>query len=657
MSHGQWRGWALPAALALLALGPSCTPAPTHPGAGAKQGTAREVPDERAIPVGLLAPSVLPSGVPLEADDTIWGSPNAPVTVVAFLDYECPFSARAFPTVRTLQQAYGPERLRVVLKHLPLDFHENAVPAAIALQAVRELGGQEAALGYAALLLDNQHQLDQEHLASMAEEVGVDGSEFRSRLGSPHLLRAVRNDIELAIQLGINGTPTFRINGAPLVGAQPLEAFKDVIEREFAATNKLAEERVEPQEIYPKRVEANQSNGNSEEPPSIYRVPLADSPRLGPDDALVTIVEFSDFECPFCRQVLPTLEKLRERFPKDVRFVFKHLPLDFHERALPAARVAATIYEQGGDDAFWSATERLFEGSLDDDQLLDVARSQGVPEKLAEGALEGNAGQQTIDRDLNLADDLGARGTPHFFINGRRLIGARPYAEFERMVLEAITAAKPVLDSGVLPSAYYEHLMATADPLGGPKKTAVRFDAENRPTRGPADAPVSLHVFSDFECPYCASVEPTLAEIRQKFPKEVRIVWHNLPLAFHRHARLAAAAGLEAFAQKGNSAFWRLHDSLYESHQRDDGPDLERASLVALARQIGLDVQRFERALDDGRHDDAIEADLALARAAGIDGTPGFVINGWMTTGARPLRYFTALVRRALAKDVAESKE
>jgi predicted DsbA family dithiol-disulfide isomerase len=136
--------------------------------------------------------------------------------------------------------------------------------------------------------------------------------------------------------------------------------------------------------------------------------------------------------------------------------------------------------------------------------------------------------------------------------------------------------------------------------------------------------------------------------VPEQFPGQIRLVWHNLPLDFHARARPAATAALEAFTQKGNTAFWEMHAAMFESRDNGDRPLLDHDSLVKLARRSGLDVKRFETALQDGRHEAAIEADLALARAAGIDGTPGFVINGRVITGARPLRYFSALVRNAL---------
>ena len=607
--------------------------------------------DEQAIAVGQLARGELPSQVPIEADDIQWGAAQAPVTLVVFVDFQCPFCARAHKSVQELKARYGPDRLRVVFKHLPLDFHRDAFPTAVALQAVRELGGQDAAVALVDELLDNQADLSEQRVIAAAEALGVQRARLTPRLSDQRLYRAVENDMALARRHGIDGTPSFLINGYKLVGALPLEEFVKTIDRELAAVAELTSAGTSPAEVYALRVLENSKAETSDgQDTTIYRVPIDGSPTLGPDDALVTIVEFSEFQCPFCKRVRSTLQQLRDRFPHDVRLVFKHRPLDFHEHALPAARLAAEIQRTSGNDAFWKAADALFEGELHAERLVSLGEQFGLTRAQAKGAIEGGSGQARVDNDLNLAHDLEARGTPHFFINGRRLAGARPYAEFETMVLTAIREARAELTShGIGPSDYYAHLMRHADPLHAPRKVDTPISNEGHPAWGPKTAPVIIHAFIDFECSYCARVEPILTELRQTYGNRLRIVWHNLPLAFHRQARVAAAAALEAYAQQGDAGFRKMHEKLFASHKREAGPHLSHADLASYARELGLDLQRFEAALTDGRHDAAIDADLATAQALGIEGTPGFVVNGWLTEGAKPLRYFNTLIESTLA--------
>src|SRR5690606_30564363 len=174
------------------------SPPPADSVASAASAVKPADTDDKAIAVGQLAHGELPSSIPIEADDTIVGASTAPVTLVAFVDFQCPFCARAHRTVKALQQSYGAERLRVVLKHLPLDFHQNALPAALAAQAARVLGGHGKAQQYADRLLEEQHALSSTNFLAWAEALGIHRHEFEDRLGEPLLLGAIQNDVELA---------------------------------------------------------------------------------------------------------------------------------------------------------------------------------------------------------------------------------------------------------------------------------------------------------------------------------------------------------------------------------------------------------------------------------------------------------------------------
>src|SRR2546428_9709687 len=110
-------------------------------------------------------------------------------------------------------------------------------------------------------------------------------------------------------------------------------------------------------------------------PPAVQRrVPVGGSPQLGPDDALVTLVVFSDFQCPFCARIEPTLAQLRDRYGADLRIVWKHNPLDFHTNAMPAAEATAEAFAQGGNPTFWALHDRLFANAPNLDRA-DIERA------------------------------------------------------------------------------------------------------------------------------------------------------------------------------------------------------------------------------------------------------------------------------------------
>jgi protein-disulfide isomerase len=192
---------------------------------------------------------------------------------------------------------------------------------------------------------------------------------------------------------------------------------------------------------------------------------------------------------------------------------------------------------------------------------------------------------------------------------------------------------------------------ASAAPAAPTDLEATRVDpsrvpvpSPNAPSRGPADAPVTIQVFSDFECPFCAAAAPVLREIEAEFGGSVRVVWRNLPLPMHPHAALAAVTGLEVYAERGGAAFWRFHDATFAAQRRG----LDATVLEDLAKAEGVDPKRYHDALASHAHDASIEADLAASDAAGINGTPAFFVNSWFTMGVLPYADMRAIVLQAL---------
>jgi Na+/H+ antiporter NhaA len=168
-------------------------------------------------------------------------------------------------------------------------------------------------------------------------------------------------------------------------------------------------------------------------------------------------------------------------------------------------------------------------------------------------------------------------------------------------------------------------------------------DPERDHIRGPADAPVTLIEYGDYQCPYCGQAEVAIRELLDSFGNELRYVWRHLPLTdVHEHAQMAAEAA-EAAAEQGE--FWRMHDMLLE-HQGDlTPPDLTR-----YARDVGLDVDRFWDALRSRRNAPRIAEDVASADASGVAGTPSFFINGRRHQGAYDVSTLSRAVRTALGR-------
>lgn len=178
-----------------------------------------------------------------------------------------------------------------------------------------------------------------------------------------------------------------------------------------------------------------------------------------------------------------------------------------------------------------------------------------------------------------------------------------------------------------------------ADTRPQPLAATPRADA---PSLGAADAKVTVEVWSDFQCPFCAKGAATMKELRTKYGDQVRFVFRHQPLPMHGQARLAAAASMAAHEQ---GRFWEFHDALFANQRA-----LDRASLEALAGKLNLDMERFRRALDSSTWSTYVETEVAEAQRRGVRGTPTFFVNGQPITGAQPLAVFSKAIDAELQR-------
>lgn len=154
-------------------------------------------------------------------------------------------------------------------------------------------------------------------------------------------------------------------------------------------------------------------------PEAVKSIDLSGSPAKGAASPVVTLVEWADFECPFCGVAAPVLAALVERYPNEVKVVFKNYPLSAHEHSEGAARAGMAAFRQG---KFWQLNQAMFESQkagLDDSTLLKLARAQGLDMKAFETDRSSEATADAVARDRKQADELGLEGTPMIYINGR----------------------------------------------------------------------------------------------------------------------------------------------------------------------------------------------------------------------------------------------
>ena len=270
----------------------------------------------------------------------------------------------------------------------------------------------------------------------------------------------------------------------------------------------------------------------------------------------------------------------------------------------------------------------------------------GLREIIAETLLQREAAQRGTTVDAVIHTEVSARVKP--------VSEEAVRAEFERMkgtfTSVSLEEARPMIVGALSQRLATEARAAFIDALlershdvieiyeNAPRQ-AVRVD-DSDPAAGPADAPLTLVLFSDFQCPYCQQLEPTLAAVQARFRDQLRLVWKDFPLPMHRDSRGAARAARCAGEQ---GAFWRYRDELFKNQS-----DLSEQRLGAFARTLGLDERAFAACLRSSRFDSIIDAKLGEGRELGVTSTPTLFINGAVVTGVVPLSRLEQLIRDEL---------
>lgn len=383
------------------------------------------------------------ASIPVSSLDPMWGARAAPVTIVVFSDFQCPFCSRFESTLAQVKLKYGPSSVRVLWKSYPLPFHNDARPAALAAEAVFRLGGARAFWKFHDSAFANQRELNQASFERWASEAGVDAESFRTLQSDPAVAAKVDADMALAKSSGAQGTPNTFINGFLVTGAQPLEKLTSLIDTELSSAQRAIAAGTPADRVYSKLSQENKvknappkAAAPAEDENKVWSVPAGKSPSRGPENAKVTIVEFADFQCPFCVRAEATLAQVSEVYGNKVRFVWKDNPLPFHPNAEPAAQLALEARAQKGDAAFWTAHDLLFKNqkNLSGDDLDAYARELHLDVARVRTAIATHKHKPSIDEDKRLADQVAASGTPTFFINGHKLTGAQPFEKFKTII-------------------------------------------------------------------------------------------------------------------------------------------------------------------------------------------------------------------------------
>jgi len=352
----------------------------------------------------------------------VLGSDKAPITILVFSDFESFPCARSASVIDGLLQQT--RDIRVIFKHAPAASNPNAL---LAHEAALAGGAQGKFWEMHDTLFENQTHLTRADLLGCAKSLGLDLAAFEHALDNHTYRPIVERDLAEAAGLGIVTTPTFFVNGRRLVGPQGYASLGAVIESLLAGIP------------LDKRVQAEIVAAGPAQ-----QIDLSHAPTRGPATAPVSLVEFSDFECPFCAVTAPVVRQLLLAYPSQVRFAFKHYPLPMHKESPLAHEAAAAAADQG---KFWEMHDLLFQtqSQLTRDDLIAKAAQLHLDVPRFTRDLDTHRFKPQIDADRQEGNRLGVDGTPFFFINGHAISGGASLSDFKHLIDAALKESTATL--------------------------------------------------------------------------------------------------------------------------------------------------------------------------------------------------------------------
>jgi protein-disulfide isomerase len=274
------------------------------------------------------------------------------------------------------------------------------------------------------------------------------------------------------------------------------------------------------------------------------------------------------------------------------------------------------------------------------------AQRQILDDEIAKRLLEREAAERKVTVEELLRQEVAAKVAPvteaeqkAYYEENKARIPAMPEAD----ALKRIEAGLSQQRRGERQADFVEALRAKAGVRVLLEAPRLTVEAAGDPSRGPADAPVTIVEFSDFQCPYCSRAIGTLKKVEENYAGKVRVVYRDYPLVkIHPNAARAAEA---AACANDQGKFWAMHDVLFQHQDKLGEPDLKKA-----AADLGLDTAAFNQCLDSGRHAEDWKKDAADAERYGVSSTPAFFINGRLVVGAQPYEAFARVIDEELAR-------
>ncbi len=463
--------------------------------------------------------------------DHILGDNNANITMIEFANLQDYFSGKFYnETFSLIKEEYiDTGKVKFIFKHFPLSFHENSQKAAEASECAGEQGAEKFWLMHDKML-ENQQALSVTDLKKYAAELNLNVSIFNECLDSGKYTQAVLKDFLDGQNMGVDGIPTFFINRMEFGGAQPYENFKKVFEQILAGET---------------------PTGDQPEPSADSE--LADSS----NDPEIVLTIVNDKNCKAC---------------------------------------VTTSVSNINQQAFKTVKEKVVDiNSNEGKELIKKYEIKVLPFYIYDSKIKEAVNYDKIAYALIEKDET-------YYIS--------PEAGFAIKLLE-------------LPDMTVDHV------------------------KGTADAKVTMIEWSDFQCPFCGKFyADTLKQIEKDYidTGNVKFIFKHFPLSFHENSQKAAEAS-ECAGEQGSEKFWLMHDKMLENQQALTVVDLKK-----YAADLKLDPMKFDECLDTNKYAEKVKADMDAGAKVGIQGTPGFLINGIIVSGAQPFAVFEEVIKAELGE-------
>ena len=418
------------------------------------------------------------------------------------------------------------------------------------------------------------------------------------------------------------------------------------------ACNKQAENR--PQKETPAQKE-NQTEAEAKKN-EIYNVKIGDAMSRGPEDAPVTVINFSDFQCPFSKRSVDYMESALKRYNGKIRYVFKHFPLSFHKMAKPASHAAVAARNQG---KFWEYYAKLYSDvkNVSEENLVAYAKELKLDMDKFNADRTSAETAAKVQEDITQGALFGVRGTPTLFINGERIVGANN-SKMEEAIVRHIAAGEQLKAKGIK-DPYTEIVKDGKTKFIPPKREAPAVSQDvykveipaHAPVWGTEDALVTIVLFDDFECPFCARLFATYEQLKKDYEGKIRIAFINLPLGFHKKAKEAAYLGAAAHKQ---GKFWEIYNFLFTKQKEWSHSENFKEWLESHKAELPADWGTLKKEMESRNIENLVAEDIKTASSLALRGTPASFVNGRFVSGALPIDSFKKVIDEELKK--AEEK-